>query len=183
LLGEALNYTDRLWPKLTAYREDGRYQISNERAKNAIRPFATARKNVLFFDSPLGAKADENYYSLIITAKSNGLTPFYYLADIFKVLPAATTLEDIEALLPWNVNNDILKASVDLCKGRVLFALTDKSLETSCKRIFRVLVLEIKRIEKRLAKHVEEQAEWTEKQALLKTAPGVGDTLVYNPAR
>ena len=57
--------------------------------------------------------------------------------------------------------------------------IMDKSLETSCKRIVRYLDQEIKRIETRLAKHVEDQAEWTEKQNILKTAPGVGDTLVY----
>jgi transposase len=57
--------------------------------------------------------------------------------------------------------------------------IMDTSLKTSCKRIVRCLDQEIKRIETRLAKHVEDQAEWTEKQQLLKTAPGVGDTLVY----
>ncbi len=54
-----------------------------------------------------------------------------------------------------------------------------KAFEISCKRIIRALDSEIARIEKRLAKHVEEQAEWTDKQAILKTAPGVGDTLIY----
>lgn len=54
-----------------------------------------------------------------------------------------------------------------------------KALEVSCNRIIRCLDLEIKRMEKRLAKHVEEQADWAEKQAILKSAPGVGDTLTY----
>jgi transposase len=54
-----------------------------------------------------------------------------------------------------------------------------KSFEVSCKRIIRCLDAEIERMEKRLAKHVQEQAEWTEKQTILKTAPGVGDTLTY----
>ena len=54
-----------------------------------------------------------------------------------------------------------------------------KGLESSIKRILRSLDEEVKRIEKRLSKHVEEQAEWTEKQNILKSAPGVGDTLVY----
>jgi len=115
-LGKALSYTYRLWPKLTAYCDDGRLPMSNQRAENAIRPFAIARKNFLFFDSPQGAKASENHYSLIMTAKMNGLDPFYYLAHIFKKLPAAETLEDIEALLPWNVDNEMLKASVDFSK-------------------------------------------------------------------
>lgn len=54
-----------------------------------------------------------------------------------------------------------------------------KVLAVSCRRIIRHLNAEIERIEKQLAKHVTEQAEWTEKQSLLKTVPGVGDTLVY----
>jgi len=54
-----------------------------------------------------------------------------------------------------------------------------KTLSLSCRRIIRHLNTEIKRIEKQLARHVTEQAEWVEKQGLLKTVPGVGDTLVY----
>lgn len=54
-----------------------------------------------------------------------------------------------------------------------------KGFELSCKRMIRYMDQEIERLEKRLAKHVEDQAEWTEKQRLLKTAPGVGDTLIY----
>jgi len=53
------------------------------------------------------------------------------------------------------------------------------SFEVSCRRMIRYFDQEIERIQKRLAKHVENQAEWTEKQAILKSAPGVGDTLVY----
>ncbi len=54
-----------------------------------------------------------------------------------------------------------------------------KAFESSCKRIIRTLDTEIKRMEVRLASHVEQQAEWSEKQTLLKSAPGVGDTLIY----
>lgn len=54
-----------------------------------------------------------------------------------------------------------------------------KVFEVSCKRIIKCLEMEIDRMEKRLAKHVQDQAEWTEKQTILKTTPGVGDTLVY----
>ncbi len=118
-LGKALNYTYRLWPKLTAYCDDGRLPMSNERAENAIRPFAIARKNFLFFDSPQGAKASENHYSLIMTAKMNGLDPFYYMAHVLKNLPSAETLEDVEGLLPWNLDNEMLKASFDINKGVV----------------------------------------------------------------
>ena len=54
-----------------------------------------------------------------------------------------------------------------------------KNFKVSCTRIIKCLDAEIKRMEKRLAKHVEEQAEWAEKQTILKSAPGVGDTLTY----
>lgn len=54
-----------------------------------------------------------------------------------------------------------------------------KALAVSCRRIIRYLNAEIERIEKQLARHVAEQAEWTEKQGLLKTVPGVGNTLIY----
>ena len=54
-----------------------------------------------------------------------------------------------------------------------------KSLAVSIKRVIRTLDLEVQRIEKRLSKHVEDQAEWAEKQSILKSAPGVGNTLIY----
>ena len=54
-----------------------------------------------------------------------------------------------------------------------------KAFEVSCKRIIRTLDAEITRMKKRLAKHIEDQSEWTEKHSLLKTAPGVGNTLIY----
>ena len=54
-----------------------------------------------------------------------------------------------------------------------------KAFEVSCKRVLKCLDAEIERMEQRLAKHVEAQAEWTEKQMILKSVPGVGDTLVY----
>jgi len=54
-----------------------------------------------FSDTVHGARASANLYSLIETAKANGLEPYAYLRRIFTLLPAATTLDDIEALLPW----------------------------------------------------------------------------------
>ena len=54
-----------------------------------------------------------------------------------------------------------------------------KSFEVSCNRMIKTMDLEIQRLEKRLAKHVADQADWTEKQTILKSAPGVGDTLTY----
>jgi len=54
-----------------------------------------------------------------------------------------------------------------------------KLLATSIKRIIRTLDAEVVRIENKLSKHVEDQADWVEKQTILKSAPGVGDTLIY----
>ena len=110
-LGKALHYTYKLKDKLSYYCEDGTLPISNQKAENAIRPFAIARKNFLFYDTPRGASASANLYSLIMTAKSYGLDPFYYLAYVFKQLPLATTVEQIEALLPWRVTDTALKSS------------------------------------------------------------------------
>ena len=59
------------------------------------------RKAWLFSDTPAGAEASARLYSLIETAKANGIEPFGYLKRVFTELPRATTLADIEALLPW----------------------------------------------------------------------------------
>ena len=103
LLGKALAYLDKNWNKLTVYVQDGRLNIDNNPAENAIRPFVIGRKNWLFSASVKGAKASANLYSLIETAKANGLEPYAYLQHISTPLPAAKSLEEIEALLPWNM--------------------------------------------------------------------------------
>lgn len=107
LVGKALHYLHEQWPKLIRYVESGDYPIDNNLAENVIRPFVIGRKNWLFSTSPKGAVASANLYSVIETAKVNGLEPHNYLRKIFTELPQVTTLEQIEALLPWN------------CKGAV----------------------------------------------------------------
>lgn len=103
LLGKALNYLNNNWDKLTVYTEDGRLNIDNNPAENAIRPFVIGRKNWLFSATVQGAKSSANLYSLIETAKANHLEPYSYLKHIFRELPKAQTVEAIEQLLPWNV--------------------------------------------------------------------------------
>jgi transposase len=98
--GKALHYLHREWPKLIIYLEDGRLEIDNNGAENAIRPFVLGRKNWLFSASVKGVKASANLYSLIETAKANGLEPYAYLRHLFTELPKATTVEAIEALVP-----------------------------------------------------------------------------------
>jgi len=103
-LGKAIAYTLKYWDRLTVYCTDGRIEIDNNGIENKIRPFAIGRKNWLFSTSQAGAKASANLYSLIETAKANGLNEYDYLKWVFAKLPAATTVEQIEALLPWNID-------------------------------------------------------------------------------
>jgi transposase len=108
--GKALNYLYREWDKLIHYLDDGRLEIDNNGAENAIRPFVVGRKNWLFSASVNGVKASANLYSLIETAKANGLEPYAYLRYLFTELPRAETVEGIEALLPGNINQDQIRS-------------------------------------------------------------------------
>jgi transposase len=100
LTGKALTYLANQWPKLIGYLDDGRLEIDNNACERAIRPFVIGRRNWLFADTPAGAAASANLYSLIETAKANGHEPFRYLRHLFTRLPAATSNHDIDALLP-----------------------------------------------------------------------------------
>ena len=107
--GKALHYLHREWEKLIRYLDDGRIEIDNNGAENAIRPFVVGRKNWLFSASVKGVKASANLYSLIETAKANGLEPYAYLRYLFTALPKAETVEVIETLLPGNVDPDQIR--------------------------------------------------------------------------
>jgi hypothetical protein len=103
LLGQALHYLAAQWPKLVRFVEDGNFPIDNNACENAIRPFVVGRRNWLFADTVGGATASANLYSLIETAKANGIEPYRYLCALFAALPYASRLEDYEALLPWRI--------------------------------------------------------------------------------
>jgi retron-type reverse transcriptase len=103
LIGKAMTYLDNQWPQLTRALDDGRLEVDNNRCENALRPFVLGRKAWLFSDTPAGAEASARLYGLIETAKANGCEPYAYLRRVFTDLPKATTLAEIEALLPWNV--------------------------------------------------------------------------------
>ena len=87
---------------LGAYRylDNGHYPIDNNPVENAIRPFAIGRKAWMFSTSVQGAKASANLYSLIETAKANGLEPYAYLKTVFSKLPDITSYGDVDKLLP-----------------------------------------------------------------------------------
>ena len=102
-LGTAMTYMNNLWSRLTRYTERGDLPIDNNRCENAIRPFVMGRKAWLFSDTPAGAHASAVIYSLVQTAKANGLEPYAWLRHVLRDLPAASTVDAVEALLPWNV--------------------------------------------------------------------------------
>jgi hypothetical protein len=100
---KAIQYTLNQWDLLVGYCDDGRLHLSNALAETAIRPFAVGRRNWLFADTSRGAKASATVYSLIETAKANGLEPYDYLRQVLQYIGAAETVEEIEALLPWRI--------------------------------------------------------------------------------
>ena len=104
LLGRAISYTLSNWKKLIIYLQDGRLRPDNNLVENAIRPFVVGRKNWLFAGSPDGANASAIFFTLIETAKANGLEPYAYLRHIFEKLPLVQTIHDIECLLPENID-------------------------------------------------------------------------------
>ncbi len=103
-LGRALSYMHDYWTKLIRYVERGDLPIDNNRVENVIRPFVIGRKAWLFSDTPAGANASAVIYSLLQTAKANGHEPYAWLRRVMRDLPAARTVEEIEALLPWNLH-------------------------------------------------------------------------------
>ncbi|HBM66175.1 MAG TPA: IS66 family transposase, partial [Pseudomonas sp.] len=101
-LGKAIGYLASNWSKLERYVEQGDLPIDNNAAERAIRPFVIGRKNWLFSDTPRGATASAQLYSLVETAKANGQEPYAWLRHALERLPQASSVEDYEALLPWN---------------------------------------------------------------------------------
>lgn len=104
LLGKAIQYTLKNWDKLIIYITNGLLRPDNNIAENAIRPFVIGRKNWLFAGHPNGADAGATYYSLIETAKTNGLEPYTYLRHLFKQLPLIKDQNDYRNLLPQYVD-------------------------------------------------------------------------------
>ena len=108
-LGTALAYLQKYWSRLIRYTERGDLPIDNNRCENAIRPFVVGRKAWLFSDTPAGAHSSAILYSLLQTAKANGVEPYQWLRHVLRELPAARTVEAVEVLLPWNVKTEALR--------------------------------------------------------------------------
>lgn len=101
LTGRALAYLADEWPTLERFLESGVVRIDNNVAENAIRPFVVGRKAWLFSDTSAGACSSAAIYSLVETAKANGVDPYEYLRRVLTSLPISKTLEDFDALMPW----------------------------------------------------------------------------------
>jgi transposase len=100
LLGIAVGYAMSQRVYLERFLLDGRLEISNNRAERTVKPFVIGRKNWLFCNTVNGAKSSSIIYSIIETAKENGLKPFEYLVFLLQNVPNAKTSE-LDDLIPW----------------------------------------------------------------------------------
>jgi transposase len=101
LLGKAIHYLKEQWPYLVNVFLDGRLELSNNRAERSIRPFVIGRNNWLFCNTQRGAKASSIIYSLVETAKENGLRPYAYFEFLLETMPNIT-MNQINDFMPWS---------------------------------------------------------------------------------
>lgn len=104
-LKKAITYSLNQREYLCAFLYHGEIEISNNQVENAIRPIVVGRKNWLFCDTQAGANASVIIFTLLETAKANGLNPEAYLNRLLTVLPerfAADPLAVTDDLMPWN---------------------------------------------------------------------------------
>ena len=106
---KAINYTNGCRPYLKNYLKDGACSLSNNLSENTIRPIVVGRKNWLFSDSQDGADASMKIYSIVESAKANGIDPLKYLTYLLDNRPSADMSDDdFERLAPWS--NETRKA-------------------------------------------------------------------------
>ena len=105
-LAKAIRYARSRWEALTCYCADGRLEISNNAAENAVRPVSLGRKNWLFAGSDAGGERAAIFYTLIRSAKMNGLEPEAYLRDVLTRI-GEYPINAIDDLLPWNIGKPV----------------------------------------------------------------------------
>jgi hypothetical protein len=101
-LAKAIGYSLTRWKALTRYVDDGRIEIDNNAAERALRGVALGRGNYLFMGSDAGGDRAAAIYSLVETAKLNGLDPQAYLREVLTRI-ADHPINRIDELLPWNI--------------------------------------------------------------------------------
>lgn len=106
-LGEAISYTLNQWDPLVNYLKVADATPDNNPVENAIRPFVIGRKNWCFSGSPRGASASAFLYTLVESAKANGLEPYFYLRYLFTTYPTCPA-DELDRILPWNLEPEDL---------------------------------------------------------------------------
>jgi transposase len=101
-LAKALQYSLNRWDALTLYTSDGRIGIDNNPAERALRGIALTRKNFLFLGSQTGGERAAVLYTVLQSARLNGLDPEAYLADVIDRLAKGHPVKQLAELLPWN---------------------------------------------------------------------------------
>jgi hypothetical protein len=102
-LAEAFRYAINRREALSRFVTDGRLEIDNNIAESAMRPVAVGSKNFLFVGSDTGGERAAVIYTIVRTAKINGLDPETYLRDVLTKIAEGHTINKINALLPWNI--------------------------------------------------------------------------------
>jgi len=110
-LGRAVSYSKEVLPRIIKYVELAALTPDNNAAERSIRPFVLGRKNWLFCDTPRGAHASAAFYSLIESAKSASLEPYWYIRYVLGKLPHIEESGNWESFLPENVTTEILHSS------------------------------------------------------------------------
>ena len=101
-LAGAIRYARTRWQALTIYVHNGRLELSNNAAENAIRPVALGRKNWLFAGSNSGGERAALFYTLVRTARLNSVEPEAYLRDVIARI-GSHPIARLHQLLPWNI--------------------------------------------------------------------------------
>ena len=112
LLGKAVAYTLHEWDALSRYLDRPEITPDNNAAERAVKPFVLGRKNWLFSGSPRGAEASCAIYSLIETAKHNGLDPFAYLNYVFIKAPTIENEDGWNGLMPHRLDQATLASAL-----------------------------------------------------------------------
>lgn len=104
-LNKAFKNAIKHWPDVMKVLKDGRFPLTNNRAEQLIRPFVIGRRNWLFSDTTNGADASAGLYSIVATARANGLVPGRYIEWLLTIMPNTESVSDasvLDALMPWS---------------------------------------------------------------------------------
>lgn len=102
-LAEAFRYILKRRKALSRFVTDGRLEADNNIAENAMRKIAVGRKNYLFAGSDRGGERAAAIYTLVVTARLNGLNPEAYLKDILTRIAEGHPINRIDELMPWRM--------------------------------------------------------------------------------